>query len=121
MGAAGAGGAAGQEGGVGLRPGFAPISSFPPRSPQAAALRSPPEPAELRPAALLRFGRGPGGSETPTPRLVALELKGTAGPGRGGSGGPATTGRPRRHRAVFTGGVGSLRPDGAGTEPPVTW
>uniref|UniRef100_A0A8C3NV58 Protein misato homolog 1 n=1 Tax=Cyanoderma ruficeps TaxID=181631 RepID=A0A8C3NV58_9PASS len=61
---------------------------------QAAALRSAPEPAELRAAALLRFGRGPGGPETPTPRLVALELKG---------------------------GVGSLRPDGAGTEPPVTW
>ncbi|XP_068851461.1 protein misato homolog 1 isoform X1 [Aphelocoma coerulescens] len=61
---------------------------------QAAALRSPAEPAELRAAALLRFGRGPGGPETPTPRLVALELKG---------------------------GVGSLRPDGAGTEPPVSW
>ncbi|KAM7028942.1 protein misato homolog 1 [Acridotheres tristis] len=61
---------------------------------QAAALRSAPEPAELRAAALLRFGRGPGGPETPTPRLVALELKG---------------------------GVGSLRPDGAGTEPPVSW
>ncbi|XP_066062884.1 protein misato homolog 1 isoform X2 [Chamaea fasciata] len=61
---------------------------------QAATLRSAPEPAELRAAALLRFGRGPGGTETPTPRLVALELKG---------------------------GVGSLGPDGAGTEPPVTW
>ncbi|XP_048144477.1 protein misato homolog 1 isoform X1 [Corvus hawaiiensis] len=61
---------------------------------QAAALRSPAEPAELRAAALLRFGRGPGGPETPTPRLVALELKG---------------------------GVGSLRADGAGTEPPVSW
>ncbi|XP_053823159.1 protein misato homolog 1 isoform X2 [Vidua chalybeata] len=61
---------------------------------QAAALRSPAEPAELRAAALLRFGRGPGGPETPTPRLVALELKG---------------------------GVGALGPDGAGAEPPVTW
>ncbi|XP_031949698.1 protein misato homolog 1 isoform X2 [Corvus moneduloides] len=61
---------------------------------QATALRSPAEPAELRAAALLRFGRGPGGPETPTPRLVALELKG---------------------------GVGSLRADGAGTEPPVSW
>ncbi|XP_062367619.1 protein misato homolog 1 isoform X2 [Cinclus cinclus] len=61
---------------------------------QAAALRSAREPAELRAAALLRFGRGPGGPETPTPRLVALELKG---------------------------GVGSLRPDGAGAEPPVSW
>ncbi|XP_058716379.1 protein misato homolog 1 isoform X2 [Poecile atricapillus] len=61
---------------------------------QAAALRSPAEPAELRAAALLRFGRGPGGPETPAPRLVALELKG---------------------------GVGSLRADGAGTEPPLTW
>uniref|UniRef100_A0A8C3ENB2 Misato mitochondrial distribution and morphology regulator 1 n=1 Tax=Corvus moneduloides TaxID=1196302 RepID=A0A8C3ENB2_CORMO len=73
-------------------------------------------PAELRAAALLRFGRGPGGPETPTPRLVALELKGTAG--WGGSGGPAATGRPRRDRALFAGGVGSLRADGAGTEPP---
>ncbi|XP_056366858.1 protein misato homolog 1 isoform X2 [Oenanthe melanoleuca] len=61
---------------------------------QAAALRSAPEPAELRAAALLRFGRGAGGTESPTPRLVALELKG---------------------------GVGSLRADGAGTEPPVSW
>ncbi|KAM4755817.1 protein misato homolog 1 isoform 2-T2 [Cyanocitta cristata] len=86
---------------------------------QAAALRSPAEPAELRAAALLRFGRGPGGPETPTPRLVALELKGTAG--WGGSGGPAATGRPRRDRALFAGGVGSLRADGAGTEPPVSW
>ncbi|XP_030821114.1 protein misato homolog 1 isoform X1 [Camarhynchus parvulus] len=61
---------------------------------QAAALRSPAEPAELRAAALLRFGRGPGGTESPEPRLVALELKG---------------------------GVGALRADGAGTEPPVSW
>ncbi|XP_066424426.1 protein misato homolog 1 [Molothrus aeneus] len=61
---------------------------------QAAALRGPAEPAELRPAALLRFGRGPGGTESPEPRLVALELKG---------------------------GVGALRKDGADTEPPVSW
>uniref|UniRef100_H1A479 Protein misato homolog 1 n=1 Tax=Taeniopygia guttata TaxID=59729 RepID=H1A479_TAEGU len=46
---------------------------------QAAALRGPAGPAELRAAALLRFGRGPGGTETPAPRLVALELKGTGG------------------------------------------
>ncbi|RMB93914.1 hypothetical protein DUI87_29650 [Hirundo rustica rustica] len=43
---------------------------------QAASLRGAPEPGELRPAALLRFGPGPGGPETPAPRLVALELKG---------------------------------------------
>ncbi|XP_039943897.1 protein misato homolog 1 [Hirundo rustica] len=61
---------------------------------QAASLRGAPEPGELRPAALLRFGPGPGGPETPAPRLVALELKG---------------------------GVGSLGADGAGTEPPVSW
>ncbi|XP_038017766.1 protein misato homolog 1 [Motacilla alba alba] len=61
---------------------------------QAAALRGPAEPAELRAAALLRFGRGPAGPETPSPRLVALELKG---------------------------GVGALGADGAGTEPPVSW
>ncbi|XP_030147366.4 protein misato homolog 1 isoform X2 [Taeniopygia guttata] len=61
---------------------------------QAAALRRPAGPAELRAAALLRFGRGPGGTETPAPRLVALELKG---------------------------GVGALGAAGAGTEPPVTW
>ncbi|XP_064257606.1 protein misato homolog 1 isoform X1 [Passer domesticus] len=61
---------------------------------QAAALRRPAEPAELRAAALLRFGRGPGGAESPAPRLVALELKG---------------------------GVGALGADGAGAEPPVSW
>nr|XP_031362751.1 protein misato homolog 1 [Lonchura striata domestica] len=61
---------------------------------QAAALRGPTEPAELRAAALLRFGRGPGGTESPAPRLVALELKG---------------------------GVGALGAAGAGDEPPVTW
>ncbi|XP_063032396.1 protein misato homolog 1 [Melospiza melodia melodia] len=61
---------------------------------QAAALRSPDEHNELRAAALLRFGRGPGGTESPEPRLVALELKG---------------------------GVGALRADGEGTEPPVSW
>ncbi|XP_063276463.1 protein misato homolog 1 isoform X2 [Prinia subflava] len=59
---------------------------------QAAALRSPPEPAELRAAALLRSGPGP--NETPTPRLVALELKG---------------------------GVGPLGAGGAGAEPPLIW
>ncbi|CAN8206807.1 unnamed protein product [Coccothraustes coccothraustes] len=52
---------------------------------QAAALRGPAEPAELRAAALLRFGRGPGSTESPAPRLVALELKGSGawvrGPG----------------------------------------
>ncbi|KAM6999171.1 protein misato homolog 1 isoform 2-T2 [Passerculus sandwichensis] len=61
---------------------------------QAAALRSPDEHNELRAAALLRSGRGPGGTESPEPRLVALELKG---------------------------GVGALRADGEGTEPPVSW
>ncbi|KAM3656958.1 protein misato homolog 1 [Ammospiza maritima maritima] len=61
---------------------------------QAAALRSPDEHNELRAAALLRFGRGPGGTESPEPRLVALELKG---------------------------GVGALRADGEGTEPLVSW
>lgn len=98
-------------------PPFSPV--FPGCSPQAAALHSAPERAELRAAALLRFGRGPGGTETPTPRLVALELKGTAG--WGGSGGPGTTGRPRRDRAVFAGGVGSLRAEGAGAELAVSW
>uniref|UniRef100_A0A8C3Y2S5 Protein misato homolog 1 n=1 Tax=Catharus ustulatus TaxID=91951 RepID=A0A8C3Y2S5_CATUS len=77
---------------------------------QAAALRSAPERAELRASALLRFGRGPGGTESPTPRLVALELKGTAG--WGGSGGPGTTGRPRRDRAVFAVKHGFLHPPG---------
>ncbi|XP_032568762.1 protein misato homolog 1 [Chiroxiphia lanceolata] len=61
---------------------------------QAAALRGPAEPAELRAAALLRPGRGPGGTETPSPRLVALELKG---------------------------GVGALRPEGVSAEAPVPW
>ncbi|XP_074385519.1 protein misato homolog 1 isoform X2 [Zonotrichia albicollis] len=61
---------------------------------QAAALRSPGEHNELRAAALLRSARGPGGTESPEPRLVALELKG---------------------------GVGALRADGADTEPPVSW
>ncbi|XP_064331451.1 protein misato homolog 1 isoform X2 [Phalacrocorax carbo] len=61
---------------------------------QAAALRSPGEAAELRAAALLRPGRAAGGRDTHTPRLVALELKG---------------------------GVGSLRPGGAGPEAPVAW
>ncbi|XP_064588361.1 protein misato homolog 1 [Zonotrichia leucophrys gambelii] len=61
---------------------------------QAAALRSPSEHNELRAAALLRSARGPGGTESPEPRLVALELKG---------------------------GVGALRADGADTEPPVSW
>ncbi|XP_055648344.1 protein misato homolog 1 isoform X1 [Falco peregrinus] len=58
---------------------------------QAAALRSPADGAELRAAALLRAG---GGREAATPRLVALELKG---------------------------GVGALRPGGAGPEAPVAW
>ncbi|KAK4807568.1 hypothetical protein QYF61_003357 [Mycteria americana] len=61
---------------------------------QDAALRSPAEAAELRAAALLRPGRAAGGRETYTPRLVALELKG---------------------------GVGALRPGGAGPEAPVAW
>ncbi|XP_050178705.1 protein misato homolog 1 isoform X4 [Myiozetetes cayanensis] len=61
---------------------------------QAASLRGPAEPAELCAAALLRPGRGPGGTETPSPRLVALELKG---------------------------GVGALRPGGASAEAPVPW
>ncbi|XP_075301323.1 protein misato homolog 1 isoform X2 [Opisthocomus hoazin] len=59
---------------------------------QAAALRSPAEAAELRAAALLRAGPGPGGREAHTPRLLALELKGA---------------------------VGALRPGGA--EAPVAW
>ncbi|KAM6039481.1 protein misato homolog 1 isoform 2-T2 [Chlamydotis macqueenii] len=61
---------------------------------QAAALRGPSEAAELRAATLLRAGRAPGGRETQTPRLVALELKG---------------------------GVGTLRRGGAGPEAPVAW
>ncbi|XP_068024969.1 protein misato homolog 1 isoform X6 [Melanerpes formicivorus] len=58
---------------------------------QAAALRGP---TELRPSTLLRAGREPGGRETHTPRLVALELKG---------------------------GVGALRLSGADAEAPVSW
>ncbi|XP_054035104.1 protein misato homolog 1 [Dryobates pubescens] len=58
---------------------------------QAAALRGP---TELRPSTLLRAEREPGGRETHTPRLVALELKG---------------------------GVGALRLSGADAEAPVSW
>lgn len=74
-----------------------------PLSPQAAALRGPAEAAELRPAALLRAGRAAGGRETHTPRLVALELKGTAGRGGRGSGraAGAGAGRPRRDRPLL--------------------
>ncbi|XP_071582951.1 protein misato homolog 1 isoform X1 [Heliangelus exortis] len=61
---------------------------------QAAALRSPSEPSELRHTVLLRPGRGPGGREIHTPRLVALELKG---------------------------GVGAVGTGGAGPEAPVSW
>ncbi|XP_030321161.1 protein misato homolog 1 isoform X2 [Calypte anna] len=61
---------------------------------QAAALRSPSEPSELRHTVLLRPGRGPGGREIHTPRLVALELKG---------------------------GVGAVGAGGAGPEAPVSW
>lgn len=120
------------EPGAGSEPGPVRGSSRPgsdPRPlPQAAALLRP-DAAELRSSALLRAGRD---ARAPhTPRLVALELKGTgAGQERGGPAGtgPAVTGSScrrrgragrRRHRGdtgdlVSAGGQGHRDPVSAG-------
>uniref|UniRef100_A0A8B9MU04 Protein misato homolog 1 n=1 Tax=Accipiter nisus TaxID=211598 RepID=A0A8B9MU04_9AVES len=72
---------------------------------QAAALRSPAEAAELRAAALFRAGREAGGRESHTPRLVALELKGTGGAG----GGLARGGLAVTAGFVYSGGCSELK------------